>query len=81
MNTAPPAIGTTFDVRGVPCRAFRVHPFGTVDVEAPDGSCYRLTGFAWISAKPAKPPKRGRWCERCGAVVSDEVCPHWDYES
>ena len=95
METRPPFIGQTFEVRGVPCRAFRIHPFGTVDVEAPDGNCFRLTGYAWISPKPAPPaepdpkpvkgkrinPRRGRWCERCGAVVADEVCPHWDYES
>ncbi len=22
-----------------------------------------------------------QWCAGCGAEVSDEECPHWDYES
>lgn len=25
-----------------------VHPFGTADVEASSGKCYRVTGYSWL---------------------------------
>lgn len=39
-------IGTIITVYGQPCRVYRMHPLGTVDVETLDGKrCYRVTGL------------------------------------
>lgn len=41
-----PKLGDIVTVRGIKCRVFRIHPFGTMDVEALDGSvCFRVTGL------------------------------------
>jgi hypothetical protein len=46
-----PKIGMVIIVRGVPCRIFKIHPFGTIDVMATDGSelCWRLTGLRFLT--------------------------------
>ncbi len=48
-----PRVGDLVDVRGVTCTITRVHTLGTIDVEAPDGRCYRLTGLLFYDRTPA----------------------------
>lgn len=40
-------LGSIITVYGVACRIYRVHKFGTFDVEATDGSgrCWRVSGY------------------------------------
>ena len=40
----------------------------------------RLQPRAKHLARLAKKPKE-LWCTDCQAAVTDEECPHWDYES
>ncbi len=49
MNDTPPRIGQTVTVYNIECRIYRIHPFGTIDVEATDGSerCWRITGLCF----------------------------------
>ncbi len=43
-------LGQVVTVYGVRCRIFKVHPFGTIDVEALDGSkCWRVSGLGWVN--------------------------------
>ena len=45
-----PTIGSIVMVHGKRCRVFRVYSFGTMDVEALDGSgAWRVTGLRWLS--------------------------------
>lgn len=48
MNTNAPKIGQTIVVYGVTCTIVKIHPFGTVDVEAPNGRYYRVTGLSFF---------------------------------
>lgn len=44
-----PNIGDRIMVRGIECRIFKVHAFGTVDVETVDGSrAWRVSGLAFL---------------------------------
>lgn len=44
-----PKVGAVVVVRGIECRVIKVYPFGTMDVEAVDGSrAYRVTGLGWL---------------------------------
>jgi hypothetical protein len=49
MGTTQPEIGQLITVRGLQCRITRIHPLGTLDVEATDGSgrCFRLSGLSF----------------------------------
>lgn len=47
MNNKP-TIGQTVTVYGMLCTIYRIHPFGTMDVEAPDGRCFRVTGYGFL---------------------------------
>lgn len=50
-------IGDIVIVYGQPCRIFKVHDFGTVDVEnIVTGNCYRVTGLA-AKLKEKEPAK------------------------
>jgi hypothetical protein len=43
-----PELGMIVNVRGVKCRIVAVLPFGTIDVEALDGSgCWRVSGLSF----------------------------------
>lgn len=44
-----PKVGDRIVVRGVECRVYRILPFGTMDVEAMDGSGrrWRVSGLAF----------------------------------
>lgn len=43
-----PQVGQTMVVYGVLCRIFKIHPFGTVDVEEINGNhAYRVTGLSF----------------------------------
>lgn len=44
-----PKVGMTINCPrlGV-CTIIKVYPFGTMDVEATSGKCYRLTGLSWL---------------------------------
>lgn len=33
---------------GESCKVIKVYPFGTCDIVASDGRCYRLTGLGWL---------------------------------
>lgn len=45
----PPHIGDLVTVRGVECRIFKIHPFGTIDVEEINGPrAWRLTGLCFF---------------------------------
>lgn len=52
-NTTPqtdtrPQIGQIYDVRGLKCRIFKIHPFGTMDVEEINGErAFRVTGLSF----------------------------------
>lgn len=43
-----PTIGQIVTVYGMACRIYRIREFGTVDVEAPDGRCFRVSGLPFI---------------------------------
>lgn len=44
-----PQVGQVIQVYGQPCRIFKVHPLGTVDVVTLDGSrAYRVTGLSFL---------------------------------
>lgn len=47
-TTNKPKVGQRMTVRGMLCTIIKVHPFGTVDVEAPNGRNFRVTGLAFI---------------------------------
>ncbi len=49
LRTARPLVGMTMKTArlGV-VTILKVHPFGTVDVQASSGKCYRLTGYNWL---------------------------------
>lgn len=38
-------VGMTMEVHGKECTILAVHAAGTVDVEAPSGKCFRITGL------------------------------------
>jgi hypothetical protein len=43
-----PKVGQVITVHGVPCRIFKVRPFGTVDVVALDDSrAFRVSGLGF----------------------------------
>ena len=43
-----PAIGMIVVVRGLTCRVFHIHPFGTIDVEEVDGPrAFRISGLGF----------------------------------
>lgn len=43
-----PKIGQIMVVYGLKCRIFKIHPFGTVDVEEINGPhVYRITGLSF----------------------------------
>lgn len=48
MTTTKPTVGMRMTVRGMLCTIIKVHPLGTVDVEAPNGRNYRVTGLPFI---------------------------------
>lgn len=48
MSTAP-QVGQPCKVYGVWCRIVKVHPLGTIDVEALDGSrAWRVSGLGFV---------------------------------
>lgn len=48
MNKKP-NVGDVVVVRGVKCRITKVHKFGTIDVQAIDGSgAWRITGLSFL---------------------------------
>lgn len=54
VENRPPRAGDTIrsDRLGV-CHILKVRPAGTLDVEAADGRCYRITGLAFALMRPA----------------------------
>lgn len=50
LNNQPaPQVGNIVIVRGVRCRIFKLHPFGTMDVEQIDGpNAWRISGAPFI---------------------------------
>ena len=41
-----PQVGMIVEVYGHKCRIYKMHPFGTMDVEnVANGKCYRLSGL------------------------------------
>lgn len=44
---APPTVGMKYRVYGKLGTIVRVHPFGTIDVEMPNGNRYRVTGLSF----------------------------------
>lgn len=44
-----PRVGQKVLVRGVTCIIRIIHAAGTVDVEAPDGSWYRVSGLPFVT--------------------------------
>ena len=64
-------IGSIIEVRGVECRVFAMHEFGTYDVVAIDNSCaYRVSGMSGaaysrpVSSKATRKPKPSRATRR-----------------
>jgi hypothetical protein len=45
MDTNTPTVGQHVTVRGLDCIIIRVYSAGTLDAQAPDGRCFRLTGL------------------------------------
>jgi hypothetical protein len=47
-TTPAPQLGNLVTIRGVACRIIAIRPFGTIDVEALDGSgrAWRVSGLA-----------------------------------
>jgi hypothetical protein len=43
-----PNIGDTYTIYGTIGTIIEVHAFGTIDIELPDGRCYRVTGLAFL---------------------------------
>lgn len=48
-----PNVGDWCTVYGVRCVIIAVRPFGTIDVEAPDGRCWRVSGLAFLGREAA----------------------------
>jgi len=46
--TTRPEIGQTITFRNTTATIVKVHPFGTIDVEAANGNRFRVTGLAFI---------------------------------
>lgn len=48
-KSSKPTIGMRYLHRGIMCRIHAVHPFGTMDVVALDGSgAWRVSGLGWV---------------------------------
>lgn len=50
-KTSTPTVGQLVTVRGVLCEIIAVHPLGTIDVQALDGTdrCWRVSGLAYLN--------------------------------
>lgn len=48
-----PKLGELVTVRGIECRIIGIHPAGTIDVEATDGSgrCWRVSGLPFVAVR------------------------------
>jgi len=42
-----PEVGQTVKMRGLHCLVIAVRDFGTIDIEAPNGKCFRLSGLGF----------------------------------
>ena len=48
MTDNKPLVGMTYQYNGQTCIIVKVYPFGTMDIEAPNGNRFRVTGLSWI---------------------------------
>ena len=48
MTSNKPTIGMTYQYNGQICTIVKVYPFGTMDIEAPNGNRFRVTGLSWL---------------------------------
>lgn len=51
LALAVPRVGMAMEVHGQVCTILAVHAAGTVDVEAPSGKCFRVTGLGFTTGK------------------------------